>query len=119
MPRVVTDRSDMGRRSRAALADEDESHSEVNESAAFGRRFAYERIAVKFASGGVLPINSGLVVPFNSSDGRRRSLATPSQCGNVHPLTAANLATTGARWRWRQCWAARARAWRLRRNAVA
>ena len=49
--RVATDRSDMGRRSRAALADEDESHPEVNESATLGGVFAYERIAARSERG--------------------------------------------------------------------
>jgi len=54
----------------------------------------------------VLPINSGLVVPFVTTDRRRRSVsaATPSYCGNGHPLTAANLAKSGSRWALPSVW---------------
>lgn len=75
-----------------------------------------DRMAEKFGSGGVIPINSGLVVPFISTDRRRRSVsaATPSYCGNGHPLTAANLAKSGSRWRCRRCGAERAARFRVR-----
>jgi hypothetical protein len=51
---------------RAALFDDrcDAAQFPLEESDAFRK---------ESGSGGVLPINSGLIVPFNSRDGRRRS----------------------------------------------
>lgn len=43
-------------------------------------------------SGGVLPTNSAVVIPFQNVDRRKNGGAEiPSQCGKGHPLTPGNV----------------------------
>src|SRR4051812_37629199 len=61
-------------------------------------------------SGGVIPTNSPVIVPFGAVDRRPRRprCDVPSHCGNGHVLTPENLKVSGGRWRCRRCGAERA-----------
>jgi hypothetical protein len=61
-------------------------------------------------SGGVIPTNSPVIVPFGMVDQRpqRPRCDVPSHCGNGHVLTPENLKLSGGRWRCRRCGAERA-----------
>ena len=73
-------------------------------------------------SGGVLPINSTAVIPFPSTDCRRKNAAIeiPNRCGNGHPLVPDNVRIDQRerRWRCRECGRERAAAFRDRHQRV-
>ena len=79
--------------------------------------------AAKVGSGGAIPTNSTLVIPFSRADRRRKipSSEIPSHCGRGHPLTPGNLqiAARESRWRCRQCGRERATAFRRRQKPAA
>jgi hypothetical protein len=85
--------------------------------AAFARAEADRRVGNN-GSGGALPTNSTLMVPFPNIDRRRAAepTAVPSRCRNGHPLTPENISFNGGRWRCRLCGAERAAAFRARRT---
>ena len=61
---------------------------------------------VASGSGGPIPTNSTVVVPFRNAERRRSStLEIPNHCGKGHPLTPNNvrLDQGESRWRCRQC----------------
>jgi hypothetical protein len=62
-----------------------------------------------FGSGGVIPTNSPIIVPFGSVDRRSQSRRDPpSHCGNGHLLSPETIQLSGGRWRCRRCGAERA-----------
>ena len=76
--------------------------------------------SVANGSGGVLPINSAVVIPFSSLN-RRRDIASseiPNHCGNGYALTPDNIRIDQRerRWRCRQCGRERAGAFRARQK---
>jgi len=61
-----------------------------------------------FGSGGVLPTNNTVIIPFQNTDLRRRLGRPLVPSGNGHALVRENLAISDGRWRCRRCGAARA-----------
>jgi len=74
-------------------------------------------------SGGAIPTNSTLVIPFSRADRRRKSAGVqiPDHCGNGHRLTVGNarIDQRERRWRCRQCGNDRAAAFRRRQKPAA
>jgi hypothetical protein len=53
-------------------------------------------------SGGAIPTNSTLVIPFQNAERRRSStLEIPSHCGKGYPLTPGNVRLDEGERRWR------------------
>ena len=77
----------------------------------------FQAAQVSVGSGGALPTNSTVIIPFLNTDLSRRvgQPPVPSYCGNGHPLVRENLAISDSRWRCRRCGAARAARFRARR----